>query len=202
MPANTRAPQNSTTFEINSSNNVVRKLLGVDMKKMTRLCFLSARILVCAIFLIGLAGCPNPGTDMATGAIVGDSLKSSAETIAFSLDRATANADYMMEKNLRRLELMSDSLAQRLEEEMAGNREFVSLELAKAADRLSELVEQVEGGILEIQDFAVLDVQNIINEIPFKKDFYLIRRVEGYGVMHKPDVYSDSIHLTFAGLRR
>lgn len=129
----------------------------------------------------------SPGTDMASAAIVGDSLKDSADRIGWSIDRATANADYALEKNLRQLQLMADSLTYRLQEEMAANREFVSNELLLSATRLGELIENAQGGILEVQDFAVLDVQNLIDQIPFKKNLYLIRRVEGYGVMQRAE---------------
>jgi hypothetical protein len=137
-----------------------------------------------ALTMTFLSSC-TPGTDMASSAIVGESLKDSADRISWALDRATANADYALEKNIRQFQLMADSLAFRLEKEMETNREFVSNELLLAATRLNELLENAQGGILPIQDFAVLDAQNLVDQIPFKKDLYLIRRVEGYGVMQK-----------------
>lgn len=57
---------------------------------------------------------------------------------------------------------------------MGTNREFVSIELAEAMTKFSELVDQAQGGVLEIEDFVALDVQRILNQIPFKEDEYLI----------------------------
>ena len=69
----------------------------------------------------------------------------------------------------------------KLKEEIAVNREFVSEELYSAAEKLKELLENAKGGILDIQDFAVLDIQNFINQLPFKKDVYWINESDKNG---------------------
>ncbi len=161
------------------SKNVVGTLVSISA-------YLGCYLYV--FLLIQQSGCaPNNGVNADVGqvvsaAIVGGKITESVDKIGFSLDRLGTQADYLLEKNLRTLDLLAQSLAYQLQQETARNREFVSKELDDAASVLNDLVDNVQGGVLEIQDFAYLDVQNIINQLPLKKDLYLIRRIDGYGI--------------------
>lgn len=112
-------------------------------------------------------------------------LKDTTDKITAAADRATINSDYLLEKNLRSLQLIANSLMEKLKEEAGVNRDFVSRELSETTTRLSELVDQAKGGILEIEDFASLDLQRLINQLPLKSDIFLVKRVDGYGVEYK-----------------
>ncbi|NJA06968.1 hypothetical protein HC024_14740 [Methylococcaceae bacterium WWC4] len=112
-------------------------------------------------------------------------VKDTTDKITAAVDRATLNTDYMLEKNLRTLQLISNSLMTKLQDELGQNREYISTELAETTTRLSELVDQAKGGLLEIEDFASLDAQRLINQLPLKSDIFLVKRVDGYGVQYK-----------------
>ncbi len=141
-------------------------------------------LISCCIFSI--MGCsPVPGESTVSSTIVAKSLKETADKIGWSIDRAAANSDYLLEKNLRTLEVISNGIAHQFAEETAKNREFVSEKLSESVTRLNELVEQAQGGILEIEDFVVLDTQGFINQIPLKKDLFIVRRIKGYGVQYR-----------------
>lgn len=147
------------------------------------------KIIALATVLIILAtgiGCStDPVSSTVTATVLSNRLKDTTDKLTASIDRATINSDYLLEKNLMRLELVGHALAGRLEKETGTNREFVSVELEEAMTKFSELVDQAQGGILELEDFFVLDIQRILNQIPFKKDEYLIRRVDGYSVENR-----------------
>lgn len=143
---------------------------------------MKSQLLACAAVLFLSACFSDPVTSTVTTSMLTSQLEDTTDKLSASVDRATINGDYLLEKNIRRLELVAHALTGRLEKEMGTNREFVSIELAEAMTKLSELVDQAQGGVLELEDFFALDIQRIINQIPLKKDEYLIRRVDGYGV--------------------
>ena len=142
-------------------------------------------LIVLTILSVGIGCSPDPVSSTVTASILSNQLKDTTDKLTASIDRATINSDYLLEKNLMRLELVGHALAGRLEKEMGTNREFVSVELAEAMTKFSELIDQAQGGFLEIEDFFVLDVQRMLNQIPFKPDEYLIRRVDGYSVEYR-----------------
>ncbi|MDH5886533.1 hypothetical protein [Vibrio splendidus] len=142
------------------------------------------KVITLFVLLILVVGC-FPGEGGVSASIVGKSMKDSAGKISFGIDRATANSDYLLEKNLRTLQIMSNNLSHQLSVETAKNRSFVSQELSNSFTKLNELVEDAQGGILDIQDFIVLDTTSVINQLPLKTDIYVIRRIKGYGVQYK-----------------
>lgn len=146
--------------------------------------FKNTMLIILVVSLLS-ACATDPVSSSVSTALITNQIKDTTDKLTASVDRATINSDYLLEKNLRRLELVSHALTGRLEKEMGTNREFVSKELAEATTKFSELVDQAQGGVLEIKDFIALDIQRIINQIPLKKDEYLIRRVDGYGVEYR-----------------
>jgi len=160
----------------------------LNRNKVSKILF--AVILFTSLLLISIsdvvAGDPLVATgNVVSATILGKSLKATADKLAWSLEGAMADADYSAEKTLRGLGLILKSLEHKLSEEMAEGRSFVSIELAELATKLSEIADQPIHGLLEIQNFAVLDVQSMFNQIPFKKDLYLVRRIDGYGVPYQ-----------------
>ncbi len=141
-------------------------------------------VLILLVSIFHLSACTPGETTLAT-TIAGNKLTESIDKIGWSLDRAAANSDYLLEKNLRTIQLLSNTLSQDLQVEIGKNRKFVSAELGENITKLSELIEQAQGGILEIENFMHLDVQSIANQLPFKPDSFLVKSVEGYGVMFR-----------------
>jgi len=138
------------------------------------------KVFVFLIFTI-LAGCATgPISSGVATSIIANQIDKSTDKLTASIDRAIINSDYLLEKNLRSLDLIAQSLVNQVQEELGVNREFASRELVSLANKFSSLIDQAEGGLLEIEDFLVLDIQNFINQIPFKDDEIIIRRFIGY----------------------
>ena len=139
------------------------------------------------LIIIFISGCVTDpiSTNIATG-VIANQVDKSTDKLTASIDRAVINGDYLLEKNLRSLDLYAKSLLNKVQEELGTNREFASRELVSLSERFSNLIDQAEGGILNVEDFIVLDIQNVINQIPFKNDKYIIKRVTGYSQKFKP----------------
>ena len=134
-----------------------------------------------------------PGGEISS-TILGNKLNSAIEKLNWGLEKSIIDADYRMEKNLRTIQLMTANIQTEFNNELQKNRNFVSQEMTKNIDKISLLIDDVKGGLLEVEDFIFLDAQSIINEIPFKKDNYFIRRINGYGTAFKESgTYSYSI---------
>lgn len=125
-----------------------------------------------------------PGGEVSS-LILGNKINSAVDKISWGLERSIANADYRMEKNLRTLQIMTTNIQQEFNKEMERNRNFISEEMTKNIDKIHLLIDDVKGGILEVEDFLVLDAQSLINQIPFKKDIFLVRRIDGYSTAYK-----------------
>lgn len=139
-------------------------------------------IVISFLLLITLTSCPGgEGSSL----ILGTKINSAIEKINLGLERSIVDADYRMEKKLRTLQLITTNIQAEFNKEIQKNRNFVSEEMTKNIDKINLLVDNAKGGILDIEDFLVLDAQSIINQVPFKNDIYLIRKIKGYGTAFK-----------------
>lgn len=141
-------------------------------------------ILSFGIFLLAFTLSSCPGGEVSS-VILGNKINNTVDKITWGLDRSIANGDYRLEKNLRTLQIITQSIQSDFNKEMSKNRNFVSEEMTKTIDKIDLLIDQSKGGILDVEDFLVLDIQNVINQLPFKKDLYLIRKIDGYGTGFK-----------------
>lgn len=146
---------------------------------------------ILSLITISLSSCPG---GEASSLILGNKINSAIDKLNWGLEKSIVNADYRMEKNLRTLQLITTNIQAEFNKEVQRNRNFVSEEMTKNIDKIGSLIDEVKGGVLEVEDFIVLDAHNIINQVPFKKDIFLIRKINGYGTIFKENgTYNYSI---------
>lgn len=139
--------------------------------------------------------CVFPFTTGATcaGAVVGgvtagDQLDSLHNRVESVLGRATANGDYLLEKTTRGADLALKNAANILAEQRDTTLDRLSvqeLQLLTTIESLVGQLDRLESDVLDLEDFIYLDIQNIISQIPFFERRFLLRRIDGFSLVHR-----------------
>jgi len=104
------------------------------------------------------------------------------------IDHASREANFALEKTAREAELVVRNAARIMADERDVTLDRISVQNQNALAVLENVIdelEQAERIYIPISDLVALDLQNLINQLPFKKDVYLFRRLEGYALVHK-----------------
>lgn len=142
-----------------------------------------SNILFILFFLVAILGCAvDPISSTISTITLSKSVEETVDQIDAMVGNAIHKADYITENRLRTIKYVALDLAAQAREEVAMNRQFASVELTENAAKLKELITSAQIGVTEVDDLLVLDVQDIINQLPFKKDKFLVRRIVGYGL--------------------
>jgi hypothetical protein len=105
------------------------------------------------------------------------------------IDHAANRAEYLEEKTLRQLALLIDNLHEILrdqQETLWGNLAPNLQNSLRQIESVLDRADQLAGKVLELEDFMVLDLQMLINEMPWKAERFLLRRIDGYSQFFQP----------------
>jgi hypothetical protein len=105
-----------------------------------------------------------------------------------AVDNAGAQGNYVVENAANKGNLLLQNAYYLLDKQLDKRVSQLSqekIELVRALYNISDQVNRSMEGVLELEDFVVLDIENIINQIPLKNDVYYVRRIQGYAISHQ-----------------
>lgn len=149
--------------------------------------FARAALLVCVLGIMGCHGKPKPPT-------LGNYLDKIGSMIDEKMAKASLDGQYLIEKSAREARMLLDNLDIIMADQRNKTIDRLSDENQKALAALDKVVDELTGmqdKILDLEDFVFLDIQNLMNRVPFTSDVYLMRQIKGYSQAFKPEgVYS------------
>ena len=107
------------------------------------------------------------------------------------LDEATRNGDYLLEKNLSRLDLIIQNMMYQFSKDLDKKIKDLGKEEQKFMNDLNQLVDNgintTAQKFLEVEQFFVLDVNDLLNRVnlPIIRKNYYIARIDGIGQSFK-----------------
>lgn len=117
--------------------------------------------------------------------LVKDVLRTASDEVGKRIDQATRNGDYLLERNLGRLDLilqnleskLSDDLEKRIED-LDEVQENAMLNLNNTAEKA---IKMTAANVLKVEEFLFMDISTLANSIPFLKTNIFISSIQGYG---------------------
>ncbi len=109
------------------------------------------------------------------------------------IDQAMKNGDYVLEKNLSRLNLMLSNLYNSLSSDLERKISKIGKQASAAINAFDKVAEQavnnVSGKLMTLQDFLNMNIQNWVNSIPFVKDKIYVFDIQGSGQRYQKNGY-------------
>lgn len=102
-----------------------------------------------------------------------------SKDIATQTDRLLLNGDYALEHRLYQLKMVAEGMIGQIDSFVDGNQKNALNELNHKVDDLNKIVNKATASFIGVQDMATLDIQDLLNQIPFKQQVTIIRRVQG-----------------------
>jgi hypothetical protein len=169
---------------------------------MSRTAFRSVRRLVAMLFVFMLTSLATQQAHVRAdpfGLIGSLVLKNALDDLAKRLDKmiadATANGDYLVEKNARMLAVQLENVRTMLANEVDKTLDRLSAENQKIVTSFNDAVARLEapdgpvGKLLDLEDFLAIDLQKAAktaNPSPLAAEKLMLRRIDGYSQVFRP----------------
>ncbi|NNG45468.1 hypothetical protein HJP15_21570 [Pseudoalteromonas sp. NEC-BIFX-2020_002] len=103
---------------------------------------------------------------------------------------AVEGGDYLVEKTGRKLGLAIDNLDILLSKQRNSTFDQLDSSLQQGLLSLEKTlnnIDSLKGQIMEIEHFLAMDIQNVVNDLPFTSEKYSLRDIQGYSQIFQPD---------------
>lgn len=151
-----------------------------------------------AMLTLALAASKSQAQFEVIGAlVVGKALDDFADRLDRAVAQATANGDYLIEKNGRVLQAVVRDTGIQLEQVLDKKVNDLKVEYRNFLGTLNTLIEELKESprrILELQDFLALDLENIVRQMPGRIALFGVtsnklsfRRLHGYSQVYQKD---------------